>query len=142
MMSRYFELTLENLKAFSDINTLGHMDYAVRYAIKYIDGQKDYKPRDYFEITDEVMKYLISKNIALEVNTSPLKKGLGTINPHTDFLVRYRELGGQMITIGSDAHTTEALGYGFDRAYEILSEIGFREYVTYDKRKPIIHSLE
>ncbi len=141
VMSRYFELTLINLKAFSDINTLGHMDYAARYAIKYIDGQKDFKPTDYFEITDEVMKYLISKDIALEVNTSPLKKGLGTINPHPDFLVRYKELGGQLITIGSDAHTTDALGYGFDQAFDILTNIGFDEYVTYDKRKPVSHKL-
>ena len=137
VMNRYFELTLLNLQTFDNIDTLGHLDYAARY----IGNRDDYKPENYFEITDEVMRCLIDHDIALEINTSPLKKGFDTINPNPALLERYYMLGGRLITIGSDAHTTDAMGFGFKKAYDILNTIGFKEYVTYIKRKPVIHPL-
>ena len=135
IMKRYFELTLENIRFFSDFDTLGHLDYAVRYAPK----EFVYNPSDYFEITDEIMRIIIQKNIALEINTSSLKKGYGFTNPHPDFIKRYFALGGRMITIGSDAHVPDALAFGFDTVANMLTEIGFTEFVTFERRKPHSH---
>ena len=138
ILRRYFELTLENLELFSNFNTLGHLDYAARY----MPDKSEYKPADYYEITDEIMRFLVRKNIALEINTSPLKKGYEFINPHPDFIKRYYDLGGRLITIGSDAHVPEAMAYGFEETAETLIKIGFREYVTFHKRQPQPHHFK
>lgn len=135
LLQRYFELTLENIHLFSAFDTLGHLDYAVRYAPRDFV----YHPSDFFEITDEIMRFLIQNNKALEINTSPLKKGYGSINPHPDFIKRYYELGGRQITIGSDAHTTDALAYEFDSVADQLMQTGFTGYVIYRKHLPEFH---
>ena len=59
------------------------------------------------------------------------------MNPCTDILRRYKELGGELITIGSDAHKVEELGRGLDRAEEVLREAGFEYYTVYDARIPV-----
>ncbi len=138
VMRRYFEITLENIEAFTDFNTLGHLDYAVRYAPKDFD----YKPEDYFEITDEIMKRLIRNNIALEINTSALKKGFGFTNPHPAFIQRYYDLGGRLITIGSDAHDTDGMAFAFDETAYQLRKIGFSEYAIFIKRKPKLIEID
>ena len=137
MLWHYFELTLENIMLFSDFNILGHIDYAARY----VPDKSAYVPTDYFEITDEIMKTLIKKNIALEINTSPLKKGYGYTNPHPDLIKRYYELGGRLISIGSDAHTPDALGFGFEETADFLIETGFSEYATFVRKQPVSHPL-
>ena len=81
------------------------------------------------------MQYLISHQIALEVNTAGLRM-LGFTNPHPDVIRRYREMGGELITVGSDGHVPEYLGYGFDRLPELLSDCGFDSYTVFRKGKP------
>ncbi len=137
LLKKYFELTLENLESFSDIDTLGHLDYATRYLPK----TSVYNPENYKEITDAIMKFLIDKNICLEINTSGLKKGYGLTNPHPDLIKRYYELGGRLITIGSDAHSTDAVAYGFDNLSKELLSYGFKEYVIFKSRKMILKPL-
>ena len=138
LIRRYFELTLNNINSFSGFDTLGHMDYAVRYA----PDDFNYNPEEYFEITDEIMHVLIKKGIAFEINTSALKKGYGFTNPHPIFIKRYHKLGGRLITIGSDAHSPEAMAYAFNETAEQLIEYGFNEYVIFKKRKPIMIPIE
>ena len=137
VMRRYFEITLENIELFQSFQILGHMDYAVRYAPE----KGMYIPADYFEITDEIMRFLIRNDIALEVNTSSLRKGFGFTNPHPDFIQRYHELGGQLITIGSDSHDTDGMAFAFDEAETMLREIGFHEYAVFHGKKPVMQPL-
>ena len=66
---------------------------------------------------------------------------MGHPMPHTDILKRYRELGGEIITIGADAHTPEHVAYSFDQVPSILSEAGFRYYSVFKERKPIFLPL-
>ena len=73
----------------------------------------------------------------LEVNTAAMKYGLKELNPCTDILRRYKELGGELITVGSDAHVVGDLGRGLDRAEEVLREAGFGYYTVYDARIPV-----
>lgn len=132
-ISRYFEYILETIAAFDDIDVYGHIDYVVRYAPS---KAATYSCHKYSEILDEILKTLISKNIGLELNTAGLKYGLGFAHPHPDILKRYRELGGEIITIGSDAHKPEHLAYDFDKVPDILKACGFEYYTIFQNRKP------
>lgn len=130
---RYFETILENVAEFDNIDVYGHIDYIVRYAPSKADN---YSYQKYAEILEEILKTLISKNIGLELNTAGFKYGLGFPNPHTDILKRYRELGGEILTIGSDAHKPEHLAYDFHRVPDLLKECGFSYYSIFKHRKP------
>lgn len=133
----YFETMLQCLHLFSNFDSLGHMDYIVRYAPKDFV----YEPRDYFDITDEIMKLIIKKDIALEVNASGLFSDVNRENPHQALLSRYTELGGEYITIGSDAHKPERIAGGFSTLEQHIKAAGLRQYVTFHKRSPVFHDL-
>ena len=128
---RYFESILDNIKAFDDFDVYGHLDYAVRYS-----KAKSYAPSDYAELTDEILKTLISMDKGIELNTAGLKYGLGYAHPHPDVLKRYRELGGEIITVGSDGHCAEHIAYDFDKAEAILKAAGFKYHAVFKGRKP------
>ena len=130
---RYFETILENVADFDDVDVYGHIDYIVRYAP---NKSLHYSYQKYQEILDEILKTLISKNIGLELNTAGFKYGLGFPNPHTDILKKYRELGGEIITVGSDGHVPEHLAYDFHKVPGILKECGFSYYTIFKKRIP------
>lgn len=114
---KYFMTLFNNLKLFHSIDTLGHLDYIVRYSP---NRDKDYNPHDYFDIISEILKFIIDKNIALEINTGCLAKGLSFPNPHTDILNLYKELGGKLVAVGSDAHVFSNIGYGFGTAQDLI----------------------
>ena len=135
---RYFEVLLENLKTFSCFDTCGHIDYVVRYGP---NQNRDYTYEKYQDILDEVLKTLIEKQIGLECNTAGFKYGLGHPNPTEKILARYRELGGEILTLGSDAHAPEHIAYNFRETGEILKACGFRYYTIFKERKPEFLSL-
>ncbi len=130
----YFEATLENLKICRGIHSLGHLDYVVRYGK---DQGKEYSYRNFSDIIDEILKLLVDRQIALELNTGGLKYGLGYPNPHPDVLKRYRELGGELVIVGSDAHVPQYVGYQFEQAEELLKACGFAYRVEFCGKKPV-----
>ncbi len=134
----YFASILDNLKAFENFDVYGHLDYVVRYG-KTKDA--DYCYDKYKDIFDKILEILIEKEIGLEVNTGAIGYQLKELNPCTDVLKRYKELGGEMITVGSDAHAPANIARGFDRAAEILTGCGFRYYTVFEKRSPEFHRL-
>lgn len=134
----YFESILDNLKVFSNFDVYGHLDYVVRYGPHRDDG---YSYECYRELFDRILTRLISMEKGIEVNTAGLAKGLRVPHPCAGILRRYRELGGEIVTVGSDAHDPEQIAHDFDRAAEILKECGFRYYATYEKRSPSFHKL-
>lgn len=135
---RYFESVLENLEAFSNIDTFGHLDYVVRYGP---NKNQYYTYEKYHREIDSILTSLIEKKIALEVNTGGYKYGLGQPNPAADVLKRYRELGGSLITVGSDAHEPKFLAYEFEKAGELLKACGFEHYTQFYGRVPVQVSL-
>lgn len=128
---RYFESILANITAFDDFDVYGHLDYVVRYS-----NAKTYRPADYTELLDEILKKLISMGKGIELNTAGLKYGLGWAHPHPELLKHYRELGGEIITVGSDGHKGEHIAYDFDKASDILKAAGFEYYAVFRQRKP------
>lgn len=128
---RYFESILTNISAFGEFDVYGHLDYVVRYS-----SAKSYRPADYTELLDEILKKLIGMGKGIELNTAGLKYGLGWAHPHPELLRRYRELGGEIITIGSDGHKAEHYAWDFERAGDILRNAGFDHYTVFRNRKP------
>ena len=72
----------------------------------------------------------------IELNTGGYHYGLGEPNPCVGIIRRYRELGGEIITIGADAHTPDKAAYAFDRAEAVLDRCGFRYYTVFKEHKP------
>ncbi len=129
----YFHDMLEDVRAFHSFDSMGHLDYVVRYGKSKAHS---YSYRAYAEIIDEILKLLVKYNIAIELNTCGLRKQLGFPNPHPDILKRYRELGGTLVTVGSDSHKPYYLGYAFDTAQKILLSCGFTHYCYFKNREP------
>ncbi len=132
---------LSELAAWGKFDTLAHITYPYRYFKRNgREGIADIfgKGREYFE---PVLKRIIKKGIALEVNTSGLRQDAGVTFPHTDLISFYRELGGEMITIGSDAHYPGDLAADIAPVCGLIKSLGFDSIVTFNKRKPIFHKI-
>lgn len=134
----YFTYALSCLQSCDCFDSYGHLDYVVRYGR---NKDADYHYADFADLIDPMLRILIEKEKALEVNTAPLSKGCKDLNPCRDILKRYRELGGEMITVGSDAHTPDRIALHFDQAEKTLKDCGFKYYVTFLDRKPEWHTL-
>lgn len=137
-ITRYFEATLFNVRNYDFFDSLGHLDYLVRYVPKRDDwkGTDSYVPADFSDVIDEILKNLIAKGKALECNSAGLKYGLGFPHPKAEILTRYRELGGELLTVGSDGHKPEHIAFDFKTTKECLEKAGFRYYTVFEERKP------
>lgn len=134
----YFTSTYESIKKFQNFDVYGHLDYVVRYGP---NKDSEYSYEKYKDVIDPILSFLIEHEKGLEINTGGLKYGLRDVNPCADILKRYRELGGEIVTVGSDAHVPEYVGYRFDTAAEILKACGFKYYTTFEHRMPEFHKL-
>ena len=114
------------------------MDYVVRYGPT---KDTDYSYEKYADILDSILELLIEKEKGLEINTGGLRSGLKSTNPCADLLKRYKKLGGEIITIGSDAHKTADVSSSFEIAREILLDCGFKYYTTFEKRYAEFHRI-
>lgn len=133
-----FRLTLENLDKIDDFDVLGHIDYVVRYGK---EKAAHYSYRKFADQIDAILKKVIDMGKGIELNTGGFKYGLGFCNPHPDIIRRYRELGGEIITVGADAHRPEHIAYDFDKADKILRDCGFRYYTVFEGRRPVFRNL-
>lgn len=125
--SLYWEEVLKTVKQ-GGFDTLGHIDFPKRYY-----GEIYYKKT----ILSEIFKYLVDKDMTIEINTSSLRKGHIETMPGIDLLELYKSNGGQYITIGSDAHIVDDLAADYKIAKNLLEKVGLRE-VIYKNRKRIL----
>lgn len=130
---RYFSSVLQCISAMDCFDVYGHLDYVVRYGPTKNDR---YSYARHADLIDKILTCLIQKGKGLEVNTGGFRHGLGQPNPCTDILERYRALGGDIVTIGSDAHAPSDIASDFDRACDILKGCGFRYYCIFHSRVP------
>lgn len=133
---RYYEEILNVIRIYKDYSVLGHLDLMKRY-----DQNGDYPFEKIKDIVTKILKQVIADEKGIEINTSSHRYGLKDLTPCQDILKLYKELGGKIITIGSDSHQKEHLGAYIEDTKDILRELGFEYYCTFEKMKPIYHSL-
>jgi len=127
----YFETMAECVKEYKCIDALGHIDYIARYA-KYEDNEIYY--HEFQELIDEVLKYTITNDIVLELNTRRFGER-SVVKALAPIYKRYHELGGRLAVIGSDAHTQQAVGSNFAIAKEFLEQCQL-QLVYFKNRSP------
>lgn len=134
---RYYEEILTVVREFKQYSVLAHLDLLSRY-----DKNGVYPFCKIKDIVAEILKLAIRDGKGIELNTSSWHYGLKDTQPCREILRLYRDLGGKIITIGSDAHTPKYLADHMDEARSILrDEIGFAEHCTFDHMNPIFHRL-
>lgn len=129
----YFSAIIEDIKAFDNYDVFGHLDYVVRYSKT---KNTDYSYAQHADKIDEILRLLIDREKGIELNTGGFRHGLNAPNPSIDIIKRYKELGGEIITVGSDAHKPEDVAGDFDKASDILKSLGFKYYCIYENRMP------
>ena len=130
----YFEEMLQDVQKIKSYDVLGHLDYIVRYSNQ---GSKGFDLNDYMDIIEEILKQVIVHGKGIEMNMSGLKYGLGAPHPQPEIIKRYRELGGEIITVGADGHIPEHIAYDYHLADDILKSCGFKYYTEFKGRKPL-----
>lgn len=126
----YLETMKQCLKLYDNIDSLGHIDYICRYAT-YDDKEIYYN--EFSDYIDEVLKVVIEKEKAIEINTRRLNSSTAKNNLFNIYK-RYKELGGKIVTIGSDSHRANDIGANFKEAIDIIDNIGLKN-VYYKNRK-------
>lgn len=130
---RYFANVLEAVKTMEGFDVYGHLDFIVRYG-NY--NRKELSYSEHAEIIEEILRHIIQKGKGIEINTSGYRYGLGCLHPHLNIIKRYREMGGEIITVGSDAHAPGDIASGFKGVYDVLRETGFKYLTAYSERQP------
>lgn len=133
---QYYQEMLRVVREYKDYSVLGHMDLIVRY-----DKAGVYPFRKVRPLIEEILKIVIADGKGIEVNTSAKRYGLSDSTPSMEILKLYKSLGGTILTIGSDSHKPEHLGAHIREAKEMLKELGFRQFCTFEGMKPIFHEL-
>ena len=131
--TEYFQSVLSNIQAYNDYDILGHMDYVVRYGP---NRNANYSYAAYSDIIDEILRTVIDKGHGIEMNVSGFAAGLGHPNPCEDVIKRYRELGGKIITVGSDSHDVGHLRNDRVMSTHVLEACGFKYYTIFKNRQP------
>ena len=134
---RYLEATLESVRLHEDFDVLAHLTYIGKARSHPAPRAVPYGEHE--EIIEEILRVLVSKGKGLEMNTSGVDR-CGGFLPEREYFRRFKELGGEIVTVGSDAHNAGRVGqYSFD-ACEILRDI-FGYVCTFEGRKPVFHKL-
>ena len=135
VLEEYFDEIIRVID-WGKFDSLAHLTYPLRYILKN-SGIK-VNLHQFSEQIDIILKRLIKKEKALEINTSGLRQGLGSVLPALEIVSRFKELGGKYITIGSDAHKTSDLAAGILEGFEIAHQAGFSHFTIYCNRKPML----
>lgn len=129
--ARYFE-EVYKMVCGADIDVIAHLDLIKRYSHDTI-GVYDFN--EHREVLHAILEKAIERGIGIEINTSSLRGSLQDTMPSKQILQLYRELGGEILTIGSDSHATETVGANIGDAYELANGCGFRRLFTFEQRQ-------
>lgn len=130
---RYFEEVYQ-LVSYADIDVAAHLDLMKRYAIESIGN---YSFEEFKDLIAAILEKAISRNIGFEINTSGISnKKVGEAFPKLEVLKLYRDLGGEILTIGSDSHRAETVGSHLIDALHLAKEAGFDYIYTFENRNP------
>lgn len=133
---RYYGEMLELVRRYKNYSVLGHVDHLARY-----DKGEPFPFEKVKPILTDIFRQVIADGKGVELNTSYRRYGQRDTTPARPILELYRDLGGRVLTIGSDSHKPEHLGAYISEGMALLKELGFREFCTYEKMEPIFHPL-
>ena len=125
---------IKQMVTLADFDCVGHLDLIKRYSTKTYNTRITLIVQ--YELLKEVLKLIISKGKGIEINTSGLRQAPRETMPGVDVLKLYHELGGEILTIGSDAHRAEDVAEGIDIAIENAKQAGFKHLTVFNNRKP------
>lgn len=129
----YFDEMLLNINTCTDFCVYGHLNFISRYGM-YDDNSLDYM--EFAPAIDRVLKALIERGKGIEINTSGFRYGIDNCYPDIEILKRYKALGGEIITVGSDAHYAKDVADHISYAYNMLNTAGFKYITVFQGRKP------
>lgn len=135
--SEYLKAILDSVSAYKNYDVVGHIGYIRRYG-NYDD--RSLRHLDYKDLLDMILKTVIHDGKGIEINTSGLRS-LSSPMPDFDIIKRYLKLGGEIITLGSDAHRAEHIGYEFDAVLDVLKGLGVRRIAHYEGRKAFFDAI-
>ncbi len=135
VLEQFYTYINRCFKQYKDYDIAGHLTLIDRY----IGTLYDYRP--YMDIIEDTLKTIIYDGKGLEINTSSFKYGTGTWLPREEVLKLYRQLGGEILTFGSDSHDPDHFQDHFEEAFALAEKLGFRYQCTFRRRKPEFHKL-
>lgn len=133
--ARYYAEIYDCIRVYKDYSVLGHLDVIQRY------GDSIYPFSASREIIEKILTQVIADNRGIEVNTSSFRYGLPDLMPERAILRLYRELGGRIVTIGSDSHRAKDTGDRIALVQSELKALGFSSFCTFERMRPIFHEL-
>jgi len=131
----YYEEIYSCIKRYKNYSVLGHLDMIQRY------NDEVYPFEASKELITDILRLVICDGKGIEVNTSSFRYGLKDLTPCTEILKLYLELGGQILTIGSDCHKAAEAGDRILHVRDVLKEIGYTQFCTFENMVPVFHSL-
>ncbi len=134
-ISKYLEEIIE-ISKLDCFDVVSHIGYTQRYMLR--DGfNLPINMNSYGDELTEVFKSIIENGKGIEINCSGLRNAsINDTIPAISTIARYRELGGEIITVGSDAHTTKDASVGIEQGFEMLKAQGFEYFTIFRNRKP------
>lgn len=130
----YFDKLIQTVQK-TELDVLAHITYPLRYIVG--DQGRRVCLDDYEDQLHLLLTNVIEKGAALEVNTSGLRQKIGEPLPNSLILRKYRELGGTMVSLGSDSHNTKDLGKGILECTQMLADLGFEHITYFRQRRPV-----
>lgn len=124
---------------WGNFDVLAHLTYPLRYFFAKSGITVDLN--NYKTEVDEILRLIAKKDIALEINTAGLRQKLNKLQPETDVVKRFRELGGKFISVGSDAHYASDLAKDIPEAFKSALLAGFENITLFQNRSPIQMSI-
>ncbi len=131
LLRQYYEELLQSVR-WGRFQVLTHLTYPLRYVAGEQGVHVDFSA--YRDLVAEILRTLAQTGKALEINTSGLRQKLGETMPPLEIVKLFREVGGEYVSLGSDAHKLEHVGAGIAQGAALAQEAGF-SYVTYFKQK-------
>lgn len=136
LFDKYYLELLEMVK-MDLYDSVGHLTYPLRYPVTNGYGDK-VSLTNQEDIIESVLKTVVAKDKAIEINTSGLRNKMNECLPNERYLRMYKELGGINLTIGSDAHDVNNLGKGINDAICLAKNVGFKYITYYENHMPVM----
>ncbi len=130
----YYQELLESISQFKDYNVLGHLDLVKRYKAIETDDL-------FHDLIAEIFKLIIPEGKGIEINASGYAYGMQEALPSDDILALYKQMGGEIITMGSDAHIEKHVAHRFDEVLERLKGHGFKYLATFTNMEVEMHEI-